>query len=240
MDTTNIVGMGFDIETGPQAADVLKEKYTVPTLDEFTKSKGKVNWKPETFSKNYHEQFLPTHYDEFVSKAALRPLFGRVMMIGFGFKMVDGDTVKNKVIPSSHISDEVSEEDLIQGFWDSLCRAKELGIPITGFNIKHFDLPFLVRRSWILSVPVPSWVCTQGPKYVNYDSSFVDLAVNWAFGTGEFIKFNDLSISLGYGAKLDDGARFFEIFLEDFEAAKSYNEDEIDKILKIASRLNVF
>lgn len=234
------IGFTFDIETGPIEQSKLRSLYREPTYEEYRKSKGKVNWKEETFKSKYQNEFLPNAWSEFVSKASLNPLFGRVLMIGTGFK-TDGDGDQSRLVtPSSHISDEYTEQELLESFWGTINRAKSEGLLISGFNIKHFDFPFLVRRSWVLNIKTPHWLGNTRGRFFNYDNSIVDIAEHWACGTGEYTKLDDLCVGLGLKPKLGSGESFFELFLQDAEAAKQYNEDEIMKNLILSDRFCMF
>ena len=67
----------FDIETGPLPEETLRENWTLPTLDEFAQTCDK-RWKPETVASKY-EEAKGEMWNEYVAKAALSPLTGRVL-----------------------------------------------------------------------------------------------------------------------------------------------------------------
>lgn len=62
-------------------------------------------------------------------------------------------------------------------------------------NIGGFDLPFLVRRSWILDVPVPGTIRITHGRY--WDETFVDLRDMWLLGQ----RWGDCESSLDHIAK---------------------------------------
>lgn len=113
-----------------------------------------------------------------VSKAALNALCGRVVAVG----IKDGDG--ERIISGT-------EAEIIKSFWQVYCTRTEY---FAGWNIAVFDIPFLVRRSWLNGVAVPDvfngrYLC---PK-------FVDLMEK--FACGEY----------GYKLSLDNAARFLGV-----------------------------
>jgi hypothetical protein len=77
-----------------------------------------------------------------------------------------------------------------------------------GHNIKNFDLPFLVRRSWVNRVDFPASVYED--RY--FDRLFVDTAERWLCGQRGNVEYNlnHIAQSLGLVGKPSncDGAGF--------------------------------
>src|SRR5208282_320052 len=101
-------------------------------------------------------------------RAALDARTARVLCVGFKGKTVD-------IL-------EGPEEGMLTNFWSYWMGKDTKTIQrFVGFNILRFDLPFLVRRSWHLGIPVPADV---------YDGrffhrNFIDLMSYWSFGHRE-------------------------------------------------------
>ena len=109
---------------------------------------------------------------------------------------------------------------------------------LAGYCIESFDLPFLLRRSWILGVEVPSWI--RSGRY--FDRSFVDIAMIWACGRREAIQSLDtVARSLGVGRKNGKGADFAALFANSETRAKAieYLENDIKLTIGVAERLGV-
>jgi hypothetical protein len=141
---------------------------------------------------------------EFLGRAALSPVTGRVLLIGV---LADKDNQ-----PAAIANDE-SEAAMIYSFWllvDDWLFAKR---PIVGHNSTAFDLPFLLRRSWCLGVPVPREV-RQG-RYWN--PLFRDTMEWWNCGARDqgvpgrwlreafvgYVKLNTLGAFFGVGQKTE-------------------------------------
>jgi len=75
-------------------------------------------------------------------------------------------------------TDPVQEPELITKFWLTFDRMQRDGRQMAGVNIYNFDLPFFIRRSWILDVPVPVDVRTG--RY--WSPVFIDLSEHYLCG----------------------------------------------------------
>lgn len=125
-----------------------------------------------------YEKSRTEYVAKIVSKAALNALTGRVVAIGI--KTAD----EEKILSGD-------EPDILRGFWELFGTA---ACPFVGWNIGGFDVPFMVRRSWVNGVLVPNIF---NGRYL--DKRFIDLME--VFGCGEY----------GYKAKLGDVADFFGV-----------------------------
>lgn len=176
----------FDIETAPlRETDIanLAPKFEAPS-----------NYKDaDKIAAHIAEQ-----KKAWLERAALSPLTGTVAAIG-------GTGLDEEFIMLA--TDEgQSEAIIIARFWDYF-RAHYQRTMFVGFNIIRFDLPFLVRRSWKLKVPVPIGV--RDGRYFSHD--FVDLMELWQLGNREErISLDNLSKYLGVGTKSGSGADFYK------------------------------
>lgn len=180
------------------------------------------------------------HFADFKSKAALDAITGRVLAIGLqsadngNFGIVDGGG---------------DEAKLLGDFWGKYvkCRA-QAPVPrrMVGCNIFGFDLPFLVRRSWILGVDVPATV-TVNRRY--FDQLFVDLREVWLLGQrwGDCeSKLDTMARALGVGSKANGGgvtgADFGRLWCgtaEERNQAVAYLKNDLELTAQVAMRLGV-
>lgn len=178
------------------------------------------------------EQLKANHLADFLSRAALSPVTGQVLAIGFmsekGAGVEDGGGC---------------EEDLLNRFWARYCKmraAKPDPRKLVGCNIFGFDLPFLIRRSWILKVDIPATVRVVGNRW--FDPVFVDLRDVWLCGQkwGECeSSLGMMAKALGVGEKNGDGAEFGKLWREDRPAAVNYLLNDLVLTAKVAERLGV-
>lgn len=211
----------FDIETGPLPEEDLRRIFEPTDPDKVPLGNRS---KPDVVAA-YIEQYLAEEFTKFVEKAALDPLTGRVLAIGWtaddGFESMDGD---------GH------ERLVLSDFWTLYESCEERSLSLVGFNIFGFDLPFLVNRSRILGVDVP-------PSVVNgrfFSRVFIDLLKVWNFDSySNYVSLNKLCKALGLGEKNGDGADFARLWEEDREQAIAYLRQDLALTTKLANRLKI-
>lgn len=217
----------FDIETGPLPVEKLKEilpgwdASSVPDLGEFDpksvktgnlKDEAKIAEKIEN-ARAEHEAARSSiaqrrkdaeaaYWADAHAKAALSALTGRVYAMGArsynGFNWIV--TLENG-----------PEETLLSQFWNMYLSMRKSGRKLVGFNSKDFDVPFLIQRSVILGVDVPSTVW-QNDRYL--DSTFVDLRDRWGGGSRASGSLDTICRAAGIGSKPEgvNGAMFYKLF----------------------------
>jgi len=92
-----------------------------------------------------------------LERAALDPMTGRIVAIGHG--ALESDT-EPKVIYEDSGDTVADERSVLQQFFDVLLTYNSNhGRPVLcGWNIRGFDLPFLMTRAAILNVEVPGFI----------------------------------------------------------------------------------
>ena len=225
----------FDIETGPLPEEALRGIYQEPTLDEFAATCDK-RWKPETVVAKY-EEARGGMWAEFVDKAALSPLTGRVLAIGF--QPPSGE------VQVRHIAARDGEEgDLLSIFWRLTERAIQAKESMVGHNILGFDLPFLLRRSWLLGVE-PTADIFDG-RY--WHRCFIDTMKRWQCGSYQerFVKLDALAQAFGVLRKLDTGgvsgaefAKFYWGSPEERQLALEYLVRDVEITAAVAGKMGV-
>lgn len=114
------------------------------------------------------EQARIDHWQKVRGKAALKALTGKVLAIGYL-----GPPGRPKGISSG------KEPAILLKFWEVFKEQIDRGNRMLGFNIFNFDLPFVIRRSWILGLSFPFPIVRDG-RYWN--SVFIDLMEHWRLG----------------------------------------------------------
>ena len=224
----------FDIESGPLPEETLRENWTLPTLEEFSQTCDK-RWKPETVAGKY-EEAKAGMWDEYVSRAALSPLTGRVLAIGY--QLPNGRYVCH------HHEEHGSELGMLERFWMIVQRSIAQRESMVGHNIKGFDLPFLLRSSWMLGVDYPDGVFDG--RY--WHRCFTDTMERWQCGNyrDQFAKLDTLGKAFGLGGKASEGgvsgadfAKFYWGSPEDRALALLYLQRDVELTAGIAARMGV-
>lgn len=204
----------LDIETEPLPLATLQRnmpKFSAPS-----------NWKDEAkIAENVAKQ-----ESDWIAKAALSPMTGRVLAVG----LIDDEKYWD-------FTDEV-ESNLLETTWAMLTHHGAYTEPVAGWNLLGFDLPFLVKRSWICGVPVPKTTLEtyKGRSYFN--PQFHDLMLKWGMGD-RHSKLDDVLTALGLENKRDlDGRLFYELYRNGQEAeALAYLERDVTALRDIHTRI---
>ncbi|MEL6897944.1 MAG: hypothetical protein AAFP90_17735, partial [Planctomycetota bacterium] len=185
----------FDIETGPLPLETIQEK--LPPFDkseikhpgEFDPAavkvgnmidQTKINVKIEK-ARQAHADAVSSYADnvqraekkhwlDIMDRAALSPITGQIVAIGYSGKGAKLDAAINNR----------SEKELLLFFWKQYEKARAAGRKLIGFNIKEFDVPFICQRSWIHRIDVPASILT--PTHY-LASTFLDLMDVWRVGS---------------------------------------------------------
>lgn len=217
----------FDIETGPLPETELAAM--VPAFDPVEVKTGNLK-DPDKVAAKIAEAEV-NHRREFIERAALDPLTGRVLAIG----LLNWDTGEFRVIAHE------DEAAMLREFWE-VCRG-EMGRlnEMIGFNSRAFDLPFLIRRSFKHRVPVPFGI--RRGRY--WGDEMVDLREVWQLGDRQARgSLDSIARHLGVGQKNGcephgpaNGAAFAAVWQSDREKALAYLKNDLELTLKVAEAL---
>lgn len=220
----------FDIETGPLPEDELRAVFTPPTFEEFAADCDQ-RWKPETVKAKFDEASRKA-WQRFVDGAALSAVTGRVLAIG----VCQGRGSEPWIIGTTQTPEYV----ILSDFWDLCCEDIDYQQKLIGFNIFGFDLPFLIRRSWVNRIAVPGCVLVNNR---NWAAIFIDLMHVWGCGVyGERIKLDSLAKFFGIDGKTGRGADFARLWLgseEEHQQAVTYLHRDIEITRVVAVRMGV-
>jgi predicted PolB exonuclease-like 3'-5' exonuclease len=227
----------WDIETSAAPEERLRELYRAPTFEEFSSTCDK-RWKDDTKREKF-EKAKVDGWQSFKDKAALSAVTGQVVAVGC-WSATTGKTV---IVGEQ---EGMTEPEILAKFWGLYGSMRSQQRKMVGVNICGFDLPFLVRRSWILGVDIPATV--RDGRY--WDRLFLDLRDVWLCGQpwGQCESSLDhMARALGVGAKAEaagcDGATFAKLWLSwDAELrakARAYLVNDLEMTRKVAERLGV-
>lgn len=249
----------WDIETGPLPDDelraILPEFVAPPHPSEFDPSAVKTgNLKDAAkikdkidIARNEHqmavanygasvERARANHFADFKASAALSPITGRVLAIGF----VRVEKGSQPEIAGMDPTD--SESDILWSFWSKLAHFDRE--PFAGWNIHQFDLPFILRRCWKLGVEVPAGIRDAHDRY--WDNRFIDLMVKFSAGqrggSNGYVKLDTAAKFLGAGEKPDGcgGGDFAGLWLgspAERERATEYLINDLSMTAGVARRM---
>lgn len=170
--------------------------------------------------------------EEWLSKCALSPLTGQVLMVGYCDEEFSNceftewqcnsevEVVTEKILLKS-CADNVNNSDLIIGHY-----------------IKSFDLPFIINRCRKHGITPPNVGYMARGRWV-WNENVIDLADLWTFNKyGEYISLNNMAKYFGLKPKDETiGENFEQVFNEDIEKAIAYCKHDIELTKQIYERL---
>jgi hypothetical protein len=136
-------------------------------------------------------------------KAALSPLTGRVAMIGT--KAGAEPAILHLAFKGASDDDLDDQEALmLKAFWLGAATAIAQGLTLIGFNSHGFDVPYLVKRSWALEVPIPANIDIFSRW--GMQPPWIDLMKQWQLGDrgADYVSLNTVAGFLGLGQKAGD------------------------------------
>lgn len=246
----------FDIETGALPLEKLKEicdPFDVASLGVHPggfdpksvklgniKDQAKIDEKIEACRVKHQEAVADfekkmktgeaDYWSNLQSTAAFSAMRAEVLAIGYYGKQSQID----------HQTEERSEADLLVQFWAMYSKCRSSSRKMVGFNIREFDLPFLMQRSWINQVDVPASV--MNGRYL--DGLFLDLRDVWRAGVTRLEgSLDSISRAFGIGQKPEGttGADFGRLFrdLEQRYLAIEYLSNDLVMTKAMAERMGV-
>ena len=177
------------------------------------------------------------YYAAAYDRAPLSPMTGRVLAIGIGF--ANGN---NHYLALNEAND-VNESGLLEEFWrDFYYPSIKASFNLIGHNIHDFDVPFLIRRSWLLGIDIPENILRG--RYLN--DAFIDTMARWNCGSRSsgYVKLDTLGQALGVGGKLEgvNGADFHRLYFgsaNDRIKAMDYLEADVNVTRNVARRMGL-
>jgi len=205
----------FDIETGPLPLEQIEA--LIPEFNPADVKVGNIKDPDKIVAKI--EEARAGHRQSFIDRAALSPITGQVLAIGY--------TTDEGAIECATQGDEPA---LLESFWHMIEPPAGKVVRWAGFNIFGFDLPFLVKRSWMLGVEVPP--IRRGRYWADW---LIDLRELWQLGDRMAPGSLDvIAKAFGVGAKNGDGAMFAELLKSNPEQAIDYLRNDVDMTRRVA------
>jgi hypothetical protein len=173
-----------------------------------------------------------THESDFLDNSALYAERGKIVAIGLREEW-KGGLVKDTLLAED-------EATMLEAVWPIISAAILENEKIIGHYHLNFDLPYMVRRSWILGIPVPPNVRTQFRGRFYWAENFIDTCVLWKLDQRDQPSSLDyVAQALGVGKKTGDGKDFAELLLKDREAALEYLRNDLILTAGIAKKMGV-
>ena len=222
----------FDIETGPLPKKRIEE--IAPPFNENKIKTGNLGLEKALAKVNEARE---NHIYNILDKAALRGEYGQVLACGFA----EGEPEATPPIETVFDDDPnpyTSERNLLRKIWDRIKQAREKQALLVCHKSNTFDLPMLLRRSFVLGVTPYREILPRNSRF--FPDFCLDTMEIWRLGDYDpnaRISLDRLAKAMGIEGKNGSGKFFSQLMAEDFEAAKAYLETDIRVTWEVAERL---
>lgn len=182
---------------------------------------------PEKIAANIAEQKA-----KWLEAGALSPITGRVLAIGYRFP----NSTSNFEIHS----DVLGEAFVLSGLLNVLAdegRFTASQPRLIGWNVKGFDIPFLIKRGWKHGIKFPKWL-TAKPSW-SEAPAVLDLMEEFKAGDWK-APYTSLDVAarfLGLEGKLGSGKDFAALYRSDKAAALAYLRRDVELLEAIHGRI---
>lgn len=244
-----------DIECISQTEEQILKN--LPSWDE-SEARQRVpkNYKKEEAISGWLDDDKANWNKDAIEKAALNPETAIVAVAGFWNndrveQLFLGD--ETEFVKSSQLFQFETESELIEHAfmrlsegsayqWMTADRDGKLQPPgmdhcVLGWNLHGYDLMMLIRRAWILGVPVPRTIFNPLSRY-HFPERFVDMMQVWKAGN-----FKSPHQSLNHALKAvglpekGDGKDFGKLWASDRSKALEYNANELRVAAELYKRM---
>jgi len=170
----------------------------------------------------------------YIEKAPLLPEFGKIICMSFGMFGEDGKLHIMTIV-------EDDEEKLMNRIAKVFSRASGSKKSLCGFNIKSFDIPWIVRKLYKYNIDIPLSLNFVGVK--PWEILITDIHDIWK-GLGRYnISLAEVCYELGIESpkKIMSGEEVHEYYWNknDIKSIMTYCEGDVNSIIKIAEKLKL-
>ena len=228
-------GIIIDIETVPEFSSFEECKKEKPALAASFKKRAK--WYADNeYRSDLTDDLLSKIYFE---KSPLYSEYGKIVVITCG-------GFKDDEVATISFSSEDNEAQILNDFYSFINKklSKNPTTCIVGYNINTFDVPFIVKRSFVNNITkIPPIFRIFDKKPWELSAKFKDIFLLWQMNTRNFVSLDAVASCLGLETHKDvmDGSMVGSTFHIDNNLEKIVNYCEMDVVLtgKVMKRLCV-
>lgn len=165
------------------------------------------------------------------NEISLFPEFGQIACLSYGIW-------KNGEMQISTIRNEGNETDMMKKIYMLFAKASSNGMVPTGWNIKNFDVPWIIRKMLINGLEVPSVISTYEKK--PWEVGVLDLKEVWKSNSSLDVNFEEAAYSMGIPSPKDDidGSQVHgEFWKGNLDRIVTYCEKDVKTMILLAAKL---
>lgn len=169
----------------------------------------------------------------YMNKAPLLPEYSKIICMSFG--MYKDDVLKTGVIVDKN------EEALLRRMVRVFNRASELRRTLAGFNIKAFDIPFIVKKLYKYNIDIPMCLNFNGLK--PWDIHILDVSDFWKGIGRNTSSLSEIAYELGIEEPKSQmsGEQVFDYYWnkKDIDSIAQKCQSDVITTIEVAKRLKV-
>lgn len=213
----------FDIETVGEYKD----------FDQFKENNERGS---DLFYSKYNKLKWYDRYDSineaYLNNAGIISTYGRIVCISFGFT----NSKEEKKIKS--FAGE-NEKDVVENFNEVLKKIETKNFNLTGFRIRHFDIPWVLHKLHKYNIEPANIIYTYNKK--PWDMRITDLSEDWKGSFAWQFSFDEVCYELGVESPKTEtnGSLVHTIYWEDgdIDRIKRYCEQDISSSIDVENKI---
>ena len=169
-------------------------------------------------------------HKDYPNNVALFPEFGRIACLSYGI-WKDGEMQ----IQTISDSDEVT---MLKKIANLFHKADSAGLIPTGWNIKNFDVPWIVRRLLINGIQVPD--CLSSYEKKPWEMNIFDMKEMWKSSSSLDVSFEEACFGMGIPTPKDDidGSQVHSTFYAgEIDRVTTYCEKDVKSMILLAEKI---
>jgi DNA polymerase elongation subunit (family B) len=169
-------------------------------------------------------------HEDYPRNVALFPEFGRIACLSYGV-WKDGEMQVSSIYDND-------EKELLKKAANLFWKAGANGLIPTGWNIKNFDVSWLVRRMLMNGIQVPD--CLSSYEKKPWDMNIFDLKDFWKSGSSLDVTFEEAAFGMGIPSPKDDidGSQVHKAFWSgQSERVKDYCEKDVKTMILLCEKI---
>lgn len=185
--------------------------------------------------KEKFDRYLGNDYDSieqaYLDRSPIISTYGKICCISIGYQLGD----KDKVIKSTYGDDE---EKIVRSFNKGLEQFFENGFYLSGYNIKHFDIPWVLHKLHRYGIKPCSLLDIYNLK--PWENKIIDMYEDWRQKAYSTYSFEEVCLELGIETPKSDmcGKDVHSYFYTGrIEEIKKYCEQDISASIDVEKKI---
>lgn len=168
----------------------------------------------------------------YIDNAGIISTYGKIVCISFGFTSNNGEKKIKSIIDGD-------EKSIVKYFNEVLKKAETKNINLSGFRIRHFDIPWLLHKLHKYDIEPSNIIYTYDKK--PWEMRITDLSEDWKGSFAWFYSFDEVCYELNVKSPKvkTNGSLVHSIYWNegDINRIKEYCEQDISSSIDVENKI---